>query len=388
MGKRKSTEFDMQLTRSKRCRLLASSALSGYETGPEASGDRAPTFLLTYSKSVAAAKEHEFDKQVDYDWLLQTRDGKGPMDFDRAWKEWLAIRRFCTSILNPMWDAQMSTVGNKDLKSGNQLDDMINGTRKAWTLSKARENLGKRVTTRRKKGLSLYKPKKTPCTPAPPTGGTATDTPAAECTPASEDTPAEEGTPVSPEVRHADAQCELDEIIAEMGDEVPDEWECWMENGPPNLSASAQQVAHFHVALGDQKDGGAKPERQKDKKTSRKAINLETIKKEGYESKKGVKRIEAAMQMNESLETANGVAAQEYDLKAHQAKIANLEKLVELTDTPETKKKLKTDLKMLYMGSPARLGIRTAKKEVDEHNDECGNAHTTNASDGGDVITK
>ena len=63
-------------------------------------------------------------------------------------------------------------------------------------------------------------------------------------------------------------------------------------------------------------------------------------------------------------------------------------KLVELTDTPETKKQLKTDLKMLYMGSPARLGIRTAKKEVDEHNDECGNAHTTNASDGGDVITK
>ena len=86
------------------------------------------------------------------------------------------------------------------------------------------------------------------------------------------------------------------------------------------------------------------------------------MKAKGYEKPAAFLKIKATRELGDSLEIANVVAAQDFDLKAHTSKIANLEKLIQITDTPETKTSLRVELKLLYRGEPARLAVRAELK--------------------------
>ena len=141
-------------------------------------------------------------------------------------------------------------------------------------------------------------------------------------------------------------QEELDSLLKEHEDSYPEEWACWLLNGPPNLSASPQQVAHFHIPIADPVD--ERPKRDKPVGTSRKAVTLSEMKAKGYEKPEAHLKVKATRELGHSLGIANALAAQDFDLKAHTSKIANLEKLIDITDTPESKKELKAELKLLY----------------------------------------
>ena len=315
MGK-KAEEFDYDATRSLRVCLLAKAAMAGYETGPEGEGERAPKFLETYFSNVDAAKDLNNNPLIDYDWMKQTRSKGLELDYDKAWQEWMGARRDCRDKHNERWKAETTKigVGAGDIKSGKQMSDMIAKVHEGWLLTKCLGLLAKRVATRKREGKPLYpgvkKTRRTTHSARSPSP--SEDAPEDVSTPGPEGAAAEgDATPTvsTPLIPAAEKLREeaLEALMTEHEDSYPEEWACWLENGPPNLSASAQQVAHFHIPLVDPKE--KRPTRNKLKGTSRKAVTLSELKAKGYEKPAAYLKIKATRELGDSLEIANAVAA-------------------------------------------------------------------------------